>query len=354
MNPLLIFLSWLYGAAVALRRWFYQIGWIKARRLPARVISIGNLTVGGTGKTPMVIAVAQRLKEKGYKPVVLSRGYRGKAGKGVTVVSDGEKIYEGPEMVGEEPVLIAKRSPGIPVLVGSDRYRTGGYAFQKWGTDLMVLDDGFQYLGIEKDLNLLLVDATNPFGNGYLLPRGILREPIRWLQSANGIVLTKANLVSDADRLKERIRGIAGPVPIFEATLAPTQLICWSTGAQSSLKDLVGKRIICFSGIGNPITFRWLLEQLGAKVVKEFVFEDHHTYTREDEAKIELAVKEMANDCVITTEKDIVKISDRAIKKLDLHLLRVELIITENKEAWEALLTGSPHLNPLPHGERGG
>lgn len=340
MNLLLIFLSWLYGIAVALRRWFYQIGWIKARRLSARVISIGNLTVGGTGKTPMVIAVAQRLKEKGYRPAVLSRGYKGKAGRGVIVVSDGEKIYEGPEMVGEEPVLIAKRLPGIPVLVGSDRYRTGGYAFQKWGTDLMVLDDGFQYLGIEKDLNLLLVDATNPFGNGHLLPRGILREPIQRLKSAGGIVLTKVNLVSDLVRLKERIRGIAGSVPIFEATLEPTQLICWSTGAQSSPKDLAGKRIICFSGIGNPIAFRRLLERLGAKVVKELVFEDHHAYTSGDENEIQLAVNEEASDRVVTTEKDIVKISDRLIKNLDLHALRVELVVTDNKETWESLLTG--------------
>jgi len=340
MNPLLIFLSWLYGAAVALRRWFYQIGWIRARRLPARVISIGNLTVGGTGKTPMVIAVARYLKEEGYRPAVLSRGYGGRAGRGVIVVSDGEKIYEGPEMVGEEPVLIAKRLPSIPVLVGSDRYRTGGYAFQKWRTDLMVLDDGFQYLGVEKDLNLVLVDAVNPFGNGYLLPRGILREPLPRLRSADGILLTKVNLVSDAGRLKERIQDIAGSVPIFEATLAPVQLIRWSTGALSSLKNLAGKRILCFSGIGNPITFRQLLEQLGAKVAKEFDFEDHHTYTDEDEAKIEFAVKETASDQVITTEKDIVKISDRAIQKLDIHVLRVELVVTENKEAWEALLTG--------------
>lgn len=326
--------------AVASRRWFYQIGLIKTRRLPARVISVGNLTVGGTGKTPMVIAVAQRLKEKGYKPAVLSRGYKGKAGKGVSVVSDGEKICEDPEMVGEEPILIAKRLPGIPVLVGSDRYRTGGYAFQKWGTDLIVLDDGFQYLGIEKDLNLLLVDATNPFGNGYLLPRGILREPIDRLKSADGIVLTKVNLLPDVVGLAERIQRIAGPVPIFQAVLAPTQLICRSTGVQSSPKDLAGKKVVCFSGIGNPFTFRRLLEQLGAKVVKELVFKDHHAYTSGDEDKIELAAKETAGDFVITTEKDVVKISDRVIKKIDLHVLRVDLVVNGNKEAWDTLLTG--------------
>lgn len=340
MNQLLIFLSWLYGTAVTLRRWFYQTGWIKARRLPARVISVGNLTVGGTGKTPMVIAVAQRLKEKGYKPAVLSRGYGGKAGKRVTVASDGQQIYEGPAMVGEEPVLIAKRLPGIPVLVGSDRYRTGGYAFQKWGTDLMVLDDGFQYRGIEKDFNMVLVDATNPFGNGHLLPKGILREPIESLKFADGIVLTKVNLVPDVVGLSKRIRGIAGPVPIFHAVLAPTQLIRWTTGAQSPLKNLAEKKVVCFSGIGNPITFRRLLEQLGAIVSKELVFKDHHVYTSGDEDKIGLAVKEAGSDLVITTEKDIVKLSDGLIEMLNLHVLRVELIINENRESWEALLTG--------------
>ena len=340
MKQLLTILSWLYGSAVALRRCFYQIGFIKARRLPARVISIGNLTVGGTGKTPMVIAIAQKLKEKGYKPAVLSRGYGGKAGRGVTAVSDGEKIYEGPGVVGEEPVLIAKRLPGIPVLVGSDRYRTGGYAIQRWGTDVMVLDDGFQYLGIEKGLNLVLVDATNPFGNDYLLPRGILREPIHRLKSADGIVLTKVNLVPDVVGLSRRIRGIAGPVPIFHAVLAPTQLICWSTGAHSAVKDLAGKKVVCFSGIGNPMTFRPLLEALGAKIVKEFVFEDHHVYTSGDEDVVEFAVKEAAADFAITTEKDAVKISDCAVKKLDLRVLRVELVVNENKVAWDTLLTG--------------
>jgi tetraacyldisaccharide 4'-kinase len=340
MDLLLIFLSWLYGKAVVLRRRFYQIGWIRTRRLPARVISVGNLTVGGTGKTPMVIAVAQRLKERGYNPAVLSRGYGGRAGKGVAVVSDREKIYEGPEMVGEEPVLIAKRLPGIPVVVGSDRYRTGGYAFQKWGTDLMILDDGFQYLGIEKDVSLLLVDATNPFGNGYLLPRGILREPVEQLKSADGIVLTKVNLVPDVVGLAEKIQDIAGPVPIFQAALVPVQLLRLSTGTHSSPNILESKKVVCFSGIGNPVAFRSILEQLGAKIARELVFRDHHVYTNHDEDGIELAAKETACDFVITTEKDIVKISERSVKKLDLHALRVDLVVTGNNEAWDALLTG--------------
>jgi tetraacyldisaccharide 4'-kinase len=340
MKPLLSFLSQIYGTGIALRRWFYRIGWIKARRLPARVISIGNLTVGGTGKTPMVIAAAQRLKEKGYRPAILSRGYMGKTRSDMTVVSDGERIYERPEMVGEEPVLIARRLPGIPVLVGKDRYQTGSYAIKKWGTDLMLLDDGFQYLGLEKDLDLILIDATNPFGNGSLLPRGILREPFWRLKHADGIVLTKVNLASDPAKLTDRLRGIVGTSPIFHAPLLPTHLICWSTGAQSSVKVLAGKRVVCFSGIGNPSTFGQLLEQLGSKVVKAFVYEDHHPYTSGDEDKIELAVKETSCDLVVTTEKDIVKISEHVVKKLDLHVLRVELVVTENKEAWETLLVG--------------
>jgi tetraacyldisaccharide 4'-kinase len=340
MTPLLTFLSWLYGIAVSLRRWFHKIGWIESKKLPARVISVGNLTAGGTGKTPMVIAIARRLKEKGFRPAVLSRGYGGKAGKGVAVVSDGEKIYEGPEMVGEEPVLIARRSPGVPVVVGSDRYRTGGFAFQKWGADPMVLDDGFQYLGVKKDVSLLLVDATNPFGNGYLLPRGILREPADMLRSADGIVLTKANLIPDAAALSKRIRDIAGPVPIFRADLIPVRLVRWATESRVSLDGLKGKNVVCFSGIGNPASFRKILEQLGAKISKEFVFKDHHVYSNKEEDGIAMAAKETGCDFVITTEKDAVKISETVVGKLDLCVLQIELVLTENKEAWDGLLTG--------------
>jgi tetraacyldisaccharide 4'-kinase len=336
----LTFLSWLYGIAVSLRRWFYKAGWIKARKLPARVISVGNLTVGGTGKTPMVIAIVQRLKERGYKTVILSRGYGGKAGRGAVMVSDGEKVYEGPEMVGEEPFLMAKRLPGTPVVVGSDRYRTGGFAFQRWGSDFMVLDDGFQYLGIEKDVSLLLVDATNPFGNGCLLPRGILREPVELLKSADGIVLTKVNLVKDAAGLSKKIQVMAGSVPVFQAALAPVRLIQYSTQTQFSLNDLKERKVVCFSGIGNPKTFRNILEQLGAKISKELIFRDHHVYTDQDEEAIGLAVKEAACDFVITTEKDIFKISKDAIEKLNLYVLMVELVITGNKEDWDTLLTG--------------
>jgi tetraacyldisaccharide 4'-kinase len=163
---------------------------------------------------------------------------------------------------------------------------------------------------------------------------------VELLKSADGIVLTKVNLVKDAAGLSKKIQVMAGSVPVFQAALAPVRLIQYSTQTQFSLNDLKERKVVCFSGIGNPKTFRNILEQLGAKISKELIFRDHHVYTDQDEEAIGLAVKEAACDFVITTEKDIFKISKDAIEKLNLYVLMVELVITGNKEDWDTLLTG--------------
>src|SRR3972149_9569915 len=190
-SSLLLILSWFYGLGHRLRLALYNRGILKTKNLSIPVISIGNLTAGGTGKTPTIIMIAELLKGMGKKVAVLSRGYKGKAEGEINVVSDGDKILLNPLESGDEPYMMAARLKGIPVITGSDRYKTGKYAIEKFGTKIILLDDGYQHVQLDRNFNILLLDSNSPFGNGYLLPRGTLREPPSYINRADVIILTK-------------------------------------------------------------------------------------------------------------------------------------------------------------------
>jgi len=183
--------SVLYSFAQRVRAWGYRAKIFKTRRLDCRVISIGNLTLGGTGKTPTVMLVADTLRRRGFKPAILSRGYGGNSTEPVNVVCDGQQILLSPEAVGDEPVMMAGRLKDIPVLTGRARYQTGRYAIERFGADVLILDDGYQHLPLHRDLNILLCDETRPFGNGVIFPAGELREPLSAVQRADLICLTR-------------------------------------------------------------------------------------------------------------------------------------------------------------------
>ena len=185
-------ISVLYGGLTHLRRRLYTRGRLKSHRLPCPVISVGNLTLGGTGKTPLVIHLAEKIQGMGYRPVILSRGYKGLAEKGGAVVSDGRNLLCDARQAGDEPYLMAILLPTVPVVVGRHRYRAGMDAIRRFQPDIILLDDGFQHLQLKRDLNLLLLDAQNPFGNRYLFPRGTLREPEVSLLGADAVVLTRS------------------------------------------------------------------------------------------------------------------------------------------------------------------
>lgn len=188
----LSFLSLLYGGAHRLRCVAYQRGWRRTHRLSCPVVSIGNLVAGGTGKTPMTQFIARHAQHLGYHPVILSRGYKGRAERKGGVVSDGTTVLMTPEMAGDEPFMLASSLTGIPVIVGQDRYRSGCLAIKQFQPDLILLDDGFQHIRLARDLNILLLDNHRPMGNGYLLPRGILREPLAAIKRADVVVFTRA------------------------------------------------------------------------------------------------------------------------------------------------------------------
>jgi len=218
-------LSHLYGLAMRARAALYARGLLKQQTLPCRVISVGNLTVGGTGKTPVVIALAAALRGLGRKVGVISRGYRRRSGTSILEISDGRTLRGHPEDSGDEPFLIAQRCPGVPVVVGADRPRVGRHLMDRFGVDTLVLDDGYQHLALRRDVDILVLDAGAPFGNGYLLPRGRLREPLSAMERASAVLVTRASQAQRLDELKAAVRAVAPTVPIWTTDFAPSAVV---------------------------------------------------------------------------------------------------------------------------------
>ncbi|NTV54742.1 MAG: tetraacyldisaccharide 4'-kinase, partial [Syntrophaceae bacterium] len=206
LGALLFFLSLVYGVLVRLRAGAYAVGLFRTKRLPCRVISVGNITLGGTGKTPTVINIGGLMQQHGRRPLVLSRGYGRKDESATTVVSDGVSLFLNPSVGGDEPSLIANRLARVPVVVGSDRYRAGTFAVGRFHPDCVILDDGFQHIRLARDLNIALIDASDPFGGGMLFPAGILREPPSALERADVVVITRVAQADDVTTLKGTIR----------------------------------------------------------------------------------------------------------------------------------------------------
>jgi tetraacyldisaccharide 4'-kinase len=300
-------------------------------RLPYRVVSIGNITTGGTGKTPAAIALAEEAKRRGFSPVILTRGYRGKA-KGPCFVTKGEGPLLSVEDAGDEPLLMAERLDGVPIIKGGDRYASGLYALEhidhgSKGELLFILDDGFQHWHLRRDKDIVLVDASNPFGNRALLPFGRLREPLRSLDRADIIVLSKSNDAGDsqksasADALVKEIRGYNTNAPIFRAGHRPLSCRLLS-GKRNPPEWLFGKKVFGLCALGNPLSFRKTVLSLGAQLIGCSMFRDHHRYRSSDIDKALKAVIKCGAEWIVTTEKDIIK-----LRNFDLpdHIIIIEV-----------------------------
>ncbi len=335
----LLAMSKVYGGAMALRADCYARQLlVRSRRLPARVICVGNLTAGGTGKTPMAIALARRLSRRGYRVALVSRGYGGRAEKTGGVVSDGRSILMDARGAGDEPYLMARRLPGVPVVVGADRFRAGMLAVRQLGARVLVLDDAFQHLALDRDFNLVLMDAARPLGNRHLLPRGTLREPISALCRAHAVVLTRADRLS-GDELAGRIAQIEAltpPVPVF--TAAHVSRVCGVIPAGENGKqirpgsgngrgsvDLNGARVLVFSGIARNDDVYRNVDRLGCRLVGRLAFSDHHRYTEKDRANIAAAARSRGARWLVTTEKDHVRFAGRFTWPLPMVVLGVEM-----------------------------
>jgi tetraacyldisaccharide 4'-kinase len=331
LSPLHL-LSLPYGVAVRLRTLLFGLGLLRSKRLPCPVISVGNLTVGGTGKTPLVMALAKTLAEKDLPVAILTRGYkREKASE--PLLSDGKSVFLSREESGDEPYLMAQLLRQIPIFVGKDRFRNGQLALAKFGVRGVILDDGFQHLPLRRDLDIVLIDASLGFGDGHLLPRGILREPLSHLRRAHLFLLTKVEDRKACKPLETQLQNIH-PVPIFHSHFEPVGFV--GSQGQEDLRALQGKRMIALSGVGNPGYFTSLLNKIGINVIREIIYPDHHAYTAQDVSSLVVPMKEA--DGIVTTEKDMVKLENLKIGHLPVWALRIRFKIWEEEEFLKLVL----------------
>ena len=310
--------------AVASRfRWLaYEHGLFKRKSLPGVVVSIGNLTAGGTGKTPLTAMLAKWAHAKGYGVAVLSRGYGGNTREKVLEASDGKNIKASPSEAGDEPYLLAKKLPSVPVVISKKRYHAGMFACERHGSNFFILDDGFQHMALERDLDLVLLDASEPFGNGRLLPWGPLREPISQLSRADAFILTRT---SPYDRnIPDVIKRKFPSTPVFHADHVPSELVFPHSSEARDPGSIQGEPVVAFAGIAHPELFAQTLHTLAARVVLFKGFRDHYRYTKEDIEAL-LRIKERVGArYLITTEKDWVRIAQLNVVSPEIAYLDIE------------------------------
>ena len=353
-------LSRVYTVGVSIRVFLYKHNLLRSNKLGCLVISIGNLTVGGTGKTPIVEMFAKALIEGGRKVAILSRGYkvRTNSGKGkpspfvkelgkprpdVTsgwgkavhvpkIVSDSQRVLLDVETSGDEPFMLAKEVPQAVVLVDKNRVRAARFAIERFGIDTIILDDGYQYLPLARQVNIVLIDCTNPFGNQRLLPRGILREPIKNLDRANLFFLTKTKGM-DLYALKKRLNRINPKAEVIECAHRPRYLNDVYSGTKRDLGWLLGRRITCVSGIASPQGFEEALTKLGAVLVSSHRFPDHHMYTKIELEEIVRCAQLQKAEALVTTQKDAVRFPKISHPKdFPIYYLRVEIEMLTGSE----------------------
>jgi len=350
-KTILYVISLPYRLLVNLRNWLYDHKIFRERRLSRPVISVGNVTVGGTGKTPCVIWLARMLQEQGFRPAILSRGYGGKSSQPVNIVSDGRKILLSNVAAGDEPCLIARTLPDIPVITGPKRVLTGQTAIDQFGADILVCDDAFQHRQLFRNINLVLLDSEKPLGNGYMLPRGSLREPPSALRRADAFILTRSKKeealeklplasLRGAKRRGNRTRGCnplfchrfnrSGQVeniPVFRSSHQPVGLVSGDYTRQLTLTQLKDKKVYAFSGIAQPESFEKGIADAGAKIIAFDVFPDHHRYTPGEVEKIRHNFLKAGADFLLTTEKDGMRLQEFTEFLSDVYLLCIKMEI---------------------------
>ncbi|HET9490426.1 MAG TPA: tetraacyldisaccharide 4'-kinase [Methylomirabilota bacterium] len=324
-----------YRGLLGARQWLYDRGVLRSRALPCAVVSVGNLTVGGTGKTPAVELAVRTLVDLGHRPAVVSRGYR-RQSRGVQVVADTASIRLDPEDAGDEPFLLARRLPRVPVIVGANRYEAARLAVQRFRATAVVLDDGFQHRTLAKDLEVVMTRARNPWGNGQLLPGGPLREPLAALARAHLIVATEARSAVDLEEVQAAARRWAPGVPVLSARYAPVE--CWEAERMQTrpLTSLNGARLLAFAGIASPRGFGTTLNELGVAVLDQVSFPDHHWYTLEDLRELNVRARQLGAEALITTEKDWVRLRRLSRPERALYILSVQLELLAGDDLWRA------------------
>jgi tetraacyldisaccharide 4'-kinase len=317
--------SALYGFGARLRAAAYETGYLRARRLSTPVVSVGNLTFGGTGKTPLVQSLAAFLRDEGYDVAILTRGY-GRRSKARELLRSeaGELPPDAYARGGDEPALLARELPGVAVVVDRDRYESGRWAERELGPDVFLLDDGFQHLQLSRDLNILVVDATDPFGGLHTPPLGRLREPIQGAKRADAVVVTRADRPFD-DELVRRVVGRACGVatPIYYAWHDIVGLRRLGGSAQTEVGSLRGQRVVVLTGLGNPSVLLDDLERAGIEIVATRLHADHHDFTRADIARAVEAAGRARAQAILVTEKDAIKLEPLCEVAIPFYAVRI-------------------------------
>lgn len=350
---LLLAISFLYRGIVRLRLYLFRKHIMRRHQLGCPVISIGNLTVGGTGKTPVVEKLARDLTERGRRIAILSRGYKsvrrrqpGKKQAIVRVVSEGGALLLDSKTAGDEPFMLAKNLRGVAVVVEKNRVACGRHAVTELGSDLLILDDGLQYLKLHRRFDLVLIDREAPFGNEHLLPRGTLREPPENLRRATHILITKCD-GSDISALLERIRKYNRTAPILECRHRPVELQDFATGDIIPLEKLQGLRAGALSAIASPESFEAGLQRLGVELELTQSFADHHRYSRREMERFLKRCERRGVSCILTTEKDAVRMPRLFQQSIPIYYLRIEIEIIRGIEHWNRMLDQLIHP-PMP------
>ena len=336
-----------YGGIVRLRETLYKKGLLQSKRLPCPVISIGNLTIGGSGKTPMTIYVAELIQSLGYSVAIISRGYKGQAEKIGGVVCDGRRICMGPDTAGDEPFMVAQKLKTVPVIVGQNRFKAGRLAIQEFKPDVLLLDDAFQHLKLLRDLDLVLLDSKEPLGNTYLFPRGTLRETASALSRGDAVILTRSD-IGKPPFLGE-IKKHFPRKPIFHSFHTP-YIYKIVTGNSAQSEDSLtssseydfgafkNKRVFAFSGIASNDNFRRTIESFQCKLENFSEFPDHHQYSEKELDKVVRSAMDVSAEFIFTTEKDYVRIAHKIKWPMDLVIIGIEISFGTNDIAFKSFI----------------
>ncbi len=339
MNRSLLPLAGLYGLGAQLRRRAFERGWLESRRLSRPVISVGNLTVGGSGKTPLVALIAEILLRRGYKPAILTRGYRREREVELIALEPQSQTTPDARRVGDEPALLARILPQVPIMICADRFRAGQFAEERFGADLHILDDGFQHLPLARDVDLVAIDVTQNVLHDAVLPAGRLREPVGALARADLVVLTRAE-IRDPAAIEKQVRQVNASAPIFACETRLHSLIELRSGQAVEAEDYRGRPVCAFCAIGNPAAFFSDLRRWGFNPVAEVSFRDHRVYTREDIRRICKAANEKGASAFLTTEKDLLNLRSEFDFDLPLLACAVRAEISETEKFEQVLLAG--------------
>ncbi|MFB0515425.1 MAG: tetraacyldisaccharide 4'-kinase [Candidatus Neomarinimicrobiota bacterium] len=321
LRPFLWPVALFYWGLAWWRNFFYRIGFFVTRRVSVPVVSVGNLSVGGTGKTPATIFIAQHLLSLGYKVGIVSRGY-GRRSSGTLLVSDGRRILVLPDEAGDEPYLMASRLASVPVVVDEDRYRGATVLISRFSPDILILDDAFQHRGLARDCDIVLLDASSPRTDYRIFPHGTLREHLGALKRANLVVWTRTDTYAPPPELWRKVEVLGIPQIQSQMEIIP-QLIEAASGRSVPLADLQGQGLLAFCGIARPLTFYHALIAIGLEPETVRYYPDHYNYTRADMAYL-AGLTEDSRLAMVTTEKDALKLDRDFLAAHQVYMLRIE------------------------------